>query len=103
MKLSEDEVRYVAKLANLELSPEEISRFSSQLSHILEHMEALNEVSTGDIGSMMRVGGPEGSLLLSTPIREDSPSPSLGASKALINAPDSDGKYFKVPKVIADR
>jgi aspartyl-tRNA(Asn)/glutamyl-tRNA(Gln) amidotransferase subunit C len=103
MKISEEEVRYVAKLANLDLTLEEIKMFTSQLSSILEHMETLNEVSTGDIEPMTKVPDSGESTLLSTPFREDVPRPAIGTERALGNAPDPDGKYFRVPKVIADR
>ncbi len=103
MKISEAEVRYVAKLANLELSDDEVSRFSSQLSHILDHVEALKEVPTENVDSLMQVVPTEGAPFSSTPLREDSPRKSLGAETAVSNAPDSTASYFKVPKVIADR
>ncbi|MFI5174905.1 MAG: Asp-tRNA(Asn)/Glu-tRNA(Gln) amidotransferase subunit GatC [Terriglobia bacterium] len=103
MKISEDEVRYVAKLAHLELTSEEIKTFTSQLSSILEHMETLNEVSTVDIEPMTRIPDFGEPASLSTPVREDVPRPSIGTERALGNAPDPGEKYFRVPKVIADR
>lgn len=103
MKISEEEVRYVAKLANLELSLDEIKQFASQLSDILEHMESLNEVSAENVESMAQVIAPGLWTRSSTPEREDAPQPSLGAPAALSNSPEPDGKYFKVPKVIAER
>ncbi len=103
MKISEEEVRYVARLANLELSPEEISRFSLQLSNILEHVEALKEVPTDHIDAMMQVISLEGSTLAPTPLREDVQQESMGSRLALKNAPETDSQYFKVPKVIEER
>lgn len=103
MKISEDEVRYVAKLANLELTPEEVTKMASQLSSILEHMEALNEVSTGDVTPMTRIPDFAEIVSSSTPFREDVPRPTIGTERALGNAPDPKEKYFRVPKVIVDR
>ena len=103
MKISEDEVRYVAKLANLDLSPDEVVRFSSQLSDILEHVESLKEVPTDRVEAMMQVAPSDERPFSSTPLRDDKPGPSLGTEVALNNAPDSEGAYFRVPKVIAER
>lgn len=103
MKISEEEVRYVAKLANLELTPEEIKTFTNQLSSILEHMEALNEVSTDNVEPMTRLPDFGEVAFSSTPLREDVPGPTIGTERALGNAPDPSEKYFRVPKVIADR
>ncbi len=55
MKISEEQVRYVAVLANLHLSPEEISRFQHDLDGILEHMEQLNRIDTTGVEPMAQV------------------------------------------------
>jgi len=103
MKISEDEVRYVARLANLELTGEEVGRFASQLSDILQHMEALNEDDAEDVVPILQVIRPEEAHPLTTPFRDDTPRPSLGTDSAISNAPDRTGPYFRVPKVIAER
>jgi aspartyl-tRNA(Asn)/glutamyl-tRNA(Gln) amidotransferase subunit C len=103
MIISKDEVRYVAQLANLELREEEIAQFTSQLSNILEHMQALNEIATDQIEPMMCVVDMGDFSIHSTPTREDDPQPSMGTEKALSNAPDPGGNHFRVPKVIAER
>lgn len=97
MKLSEKEVRYVADLANLKLTEEEVRRMAADLGDILTHMEKLNELDTGDVEPMAQVlyeGGETATLA------EDKPRPSLDNASALANAPQAGAGYFKVPRVI---
>ena len=97
MKISEQEVRYVADLANLKLTDEETARFSRDMNEILTHMDKLNELDTSDIEPMAQVlyDAEETATL-----REDRGLPTLGSETALANAPQSGSGYFKVPKVI---
>jgi aspartyl-tRNA(Asn)/glutamyl-tRNA(Gln) amidotransferase subunit C len=97
VNLSEDEVRYVAELANLRLSDEEVHRMSHDLGHILTHIEQLNELDTSTIEPMAQVlfDADETATL-----REDIPHTCLSNAETLKNAPLSGGGYFKVPKVI---
>ncbi len=97
MKITVDEVRYIAALANLALTDAEIVRFQAELSGILDHFEKLNGIDTAGVDAMAQVlfsGDPAATL------REDIPVPPLGNEAALANAPQSGGGYFKVPKVI---
>ncbi|MGA2157108.1 MAG: Asp-tRNA(Asn)/Glu-tRNA(Gln) amidotransferase subunit GatC [Bryobacteraceae bacterium] len=97
MKITEQEVRYVAGLANLNLSDAEVARFQGDLDQILEHMDKLNELDTGDAAPMSQVlYEAEDTATL----RADVPVPPLGNQAALANAPDSGAGYFKVPRVI---
>ena len=97
MKITEKEVRYVAGLANLSLSQEEILKFAADLDDILTHMEKLNELDTTGVEPMAQVlfEADETATL-----REDIERPPLENVVALANAPMSGGGYFKVPKVI---
>ena len=97
MKITEKEVRYVAALANLNLTGEEIARMQVDLDGILEHMARLNEIDTTGVEPMSQVlfDAPE-----TAPLRADVPVPPLGNQAALANAPQSGAGYFKVPKVI---
>jgi aspartyl-tRNA(Asn)/glutamyl-tRNA(Gln) amidotransferase subunit C len=97
LKLSEKEVRYVADLANLRLSEEEVHRMSHDLGEILTHIEQLNELDTKDVEPMAQVlfDADETATL-----REDVPHHSLSNEDALRNAAASGGGYFKVPRVI---
>jgi aspartyl-tRNA(Asn)/glutamyl-tRNA(Gln) amidotransferase subunit C len=97
VKISEQEVRYVADLANLQLTREEISRLTHDLSEILTHIEKLNELDTAGVEPMAQVlyGAGETATL-----REDEERPPLGAEVAVANAPLAGAGYFKVPRVI---
>jgi aspartyl-tRNA(Asn)/glutamyl-tRNA(Gln) amidotransferase subunit C len=97
VRISEEQVRYVAALANLELSAAEIARFQSELDGILEHMDKLNEIETSGVEPMAQVlfeAGETGTL------REDGVIPPIGNAAALANAPQPGAGYFKVAKVI---
>jgi aspartyl-tRNA(Asn)/glutamyl-tRNA(Gln) amidotransferase subunit C len=97
VKITEREVRYVADLANLKLSDEEIGRLSKDLDEILTHIDTLNELDTSNVQPMAQVlyDAEENATL-----RDDRERPCLGNELALANAPLSGAGYFKVPKVI---
>lgn len=97
MKITEKEVRYVADLANLQLTGEEIGRLSKDLDEILTHIDTLNELDTSNVQPMAQVlyDADETATL-----REDREKPTLGNAAALANAPLAGAGYFKVPKVI---
>ena len=97
MKLTEKEVRYVAGLANLNLTDAEVRKFQTDLDGILEHIAKLNEIDTSGIEPMAQVlyDAEETATL-----RADIPAPPLGNPAAVGNAPQPGGGYFKVPKVI---
>ena len=97
MKITEKEVRYVAGLANLSLTQEEIVKFAADLDDILTHMEKLNELDTTGVEPMAQVLFESGETAT---LREDIVRPTLENIAALANAPMSGGGYFKVPKVI---
>ncbi|HEY9141560.1 MAG TPA: Asp-tRNA(Asn)/Glu-tRNA(Gln) amidotransferase subunit GatC, partial [Bryobacteraceae bacterium] len=86
MKITEQEVRYAAGLANLNLSDAEVARFQVDLDQILEHIGKLNELDTGNAAPMSQVlYEAEDTATL----RPDVPAPPLGNQAALANAPDS--------------
>ena len=97
MNLTDKEVRYVADLANLRLSEEEVVKMSHDLGQILTYIEQLNELDTGSVEPMAQVlyQADETATL-----REDVPHNTLGNELALVNAAASGAGYFKVPKVI---
>jgi aspartyl-tRNA(Asn)/glutamyl-tRNA(Gln) amidotransferase subunit C len=90
MTLTRDDVAHVAMLARLGLSDEEMERYRHQLDAILEAISKLNEVDTSTVAETAQVGG------LVNVWRDDVPRPSIGAERALANAPDSDDGYFRV-------
>jgi aspartyl-tRNA(Asn)/glutamyl-tRNA(Gln) amidotransferase subunit C len=97
VKITEKEVRYVAGLANLQLTETEVAKFQSDLNGILEHMDKLKEIDTTGVEPMAQVlfGAGETATL-----REDVVIPPLGNEAALANAPQPGAGYFKVPLVI---
>ena len=97
MKLTDQEVRYVADLANLNLSADEVGKMRADPESILGYMDTLNEVDTAGVAPMAQVLYPAEETATLRPDRERAP---LGAEAALANAPQSGAGYFKVPKVI---
>jgi aspartyl-tRNA(Asn)/glutamyl-tRNA(Gln) amidotransferase subunit C len=97
VKITEQEVRYVADLANLKLTDQEIDRLSKDLDDILTHIETLNEVGTSQVEPMAQVlyEAEETATL-----RDDQERACLGNEAALANAPLAGSGYYKVPKVI---
>lgn len=97
MQLTEEQVRYVADLANLELSSEEVHRMSNDLGQILSHIEQLNELDTTGIEPMAQVLYDADEIAT---LRLDVPHTPLSNDAALANAAVKGGGYYKVPKVI---
>jgi aspartyl-tRNA(Asn)/glutamyl-tRNA(Gln) amidotransferase subunit C len=100
VKITEQEVRYVADLANLSLSEEEVHRFQADLNEILGHIERLNDIDTTGVEPMAQVvhlGEDAGDTAT---LRADRERPPLGVEAALANAPQGGAGYFKVPKVV---
>ncbi|MGA8151774.1 MAG: Asp-tRNA(Asn)/Glu-tRNA(Gln) amidotransferase subunit GatC [Terriglobales bacterium] len=104
MKVTQKDVAYVADLANLELTEQERGRLLRDLNSILEYIDRLNELDTSNVPPMAQVSAR--SMLGEAPAqasREDIVEglrKSLPHEIALENAPDSDGTFFRVPKVI---
>lgn len=94
MKISRDEVQYIANLARLRLNETEMERFASQLSNILDYMEKLNELGTDNIEPTSHV------IPLKNIMREDIETGSLPLEDTLLNAPDKKGNFFRVPRII---
>lgn len=97
MKISEKEVRYVADLANLKLTGEEVHRMAADLDGILTHMDQLNEVPTDGVEPMTQVLYEAGETAT---LAADKPRSPLDNTSAVANAPQAGAGYFKVPRVI---
>jgi aspartyl-tRNA(Asn)/glutamyl-tRNA(Gln) amidotransferase subunit C len=97
VKITETEVRYVAALANLDLTGEEIQKFSHDLSEILTHIDTLNELDVSNIEPMAQVLFDADETATLRPDRERAP---LGNAAAVANAPLAGAGYYKVPRVI---
>jgi len=97
-----EDVRRVAELANLELTAEEEPRMQHDLNAILAHIAQLNELDTNGIPTMAQVGEMLGDVAdtMGTSLRADAVRPSLDRAAVMAEAPESDGRFFKVPKVI---
>jgi aspartyl-tRNA(Asn)/glutamyl-tRNA(Gln) amidotransferase subunit C len=93
-KLGLDDVRHVAKLSRLALDEGKLRRLTPQLESILEYVAKISQVDVAGVEPMAHA------LSLSNVLREDVVEPSLPIEKVLQNAPDTDGPFFKVPKVI---
>ncbi len=100
--VSVEDVRRVAELANLELTAEEEPRMQRDLNAILGHIAELNELDTAGVEAMAQVGEMLGGErdAAGTELRADVVRPSLDRAAVMAVAPDSDGRFFKVPKVI---
>jgi aspartyl-tRNA(Asn)/glutamyl-tRNA(Gln) amidotransferase subunit C len=100
--VSLEEVRRVAELANLELTLEEEPRMQRDLSAILEHIAQLGELDTSQVEAMAQVSDLLGTAsgLSGEALRADVPRPSIARSAVMAAAPETDGRFFKVPKVI---
>ena len=110
MKVTDKDVSYVADLANFELTEDERARMVRDLNSILEYIGRLSELETDKVAPMAQVsdryGADEsrkGSERFAYAIREDMKEglrESLPHDVAVKNAPDTDGTFFEVPKVI---
>src|SRR5271166_2287964 len=103
--VSEEDVTYVADLAHLELTAEERARMLKDLNSILDYIDRLNQLDTSNVEPMAQVAsrygeGKDQAGGFSYAMRADELQPCLPREEALRNAPESDGTFFKVPKVI---
>jgi aspartyl-tRNA(Asn)/glutamyl-tRNA(Gln) amidotransferase subunit C len=100
--VSLEDVRHVATLANLQLTAEELPRMARDLNAILGHIAQLNELDTTDIAPMAQVSEALGltPALAGESLRRDVVRPSVDRFAVMQEAPETDGRFFKVPKVI---
>lgn len=94
--LTEKEIRHTAKLAKVQLTGEEVVKFQSQLTEILEYFKILTEVPTDNIPPTFQVTG------INTVFRIETTQPynRLSPEKALRNASEKENQYFVVPPVL---
>jgi aspartyl-tRNA(Asn)/glutamyl-tRNA(Gln) amidotransferase subunit C len=110
MKVTEQDVAYVAELANLDLTDQERSAMLRDLNSILDYIDRLNELDTAQVPPMTQVSdrhpadqATPGSERFAPALRADIVEglrKSLPHAEALANAPDADQEFFRVPKVI---
>ncbi len=94
MAVTNEDVKYVANLARLQLSDEEAEQLKSDMNQILEYMETLGELDTSYVEPLEHV------TEISGQFRKDETKQPLSHEDALKNAPDADSDYFRVPRVI---
>ena len=94
MKLTLNDVDYVAKLARLALSDDEKGKYTEQLDKILGHMDELNRVDTSNVAPVFQA------VEMKNVLREDESLDSGLADDIIANAPDREDRFFKVKKVI---
>jgi aspartyl-tRNA(Asn)/glutamyl-tRNA(Gln) amidotransferase subunit C len=90
------DIRYVAKLARIELTDEEVSRFGDQLGNLLEHVNVLSELDTAAVPATAQV------VESRNVEREDVERPCLDPETVLSMAPQRQGSFFRVPRIIAE-
>jgi aspartyl-tRNA(Asn)/glutamyl-tRNA(Gln) amidotransferase subunit C len=95
MKIDKKLILKLEKLSRLELSEKEREQIQKDLNNILKMVEKLEELDTDDVEPLLHVSDGENVL------RQDEIKNQLSKEEALSNSPDSDGDYFKVPKVIS--
>jgi aspartyl-tRNA(Asn)/glutamyl-tRNA(Gln) amidotransferase subunit C len=93
-KISLEQVRHVAKLSRLALTEPQTKKFAGQLESILEYVAKIGAVDMAGVEPMAHA------LALHNVLRGDVVEPSLPLEWVLMNAPETDGPFFKVPKVI---
>jgi aspartyl-tRNA(Asn)/glutamyl-tRNA(Gln) amidotransferase subunit C len=100
--VTEQDVLRVAELANLELTSEEVPRMQRDLNAILGHVTQLQQLNTEGVPAMSQVGEILGGAPEATgaALRPDTVRPSLDRKAVMAAAPETDGRFFKVPKVI---
>lgn len=94
--ITKETVRHVAKLARLELTPDEEEAFTQQLGQILGYVDQLKAVDTKGVEPNLQA------LPLSNVLRSDEPRPSWPRDEVLANAPAAEQGMFRVPKIMGD-
>jgi aspartyl-tRNA(Asn)/glutamyl-tRNA(Gln) amidotransferase subunit C len=97
-----DDVRHVATLANLQLTADEEPRMQRDLNAVLGHIAALSKLDTEGVEPMAQVGQllQLAPALAGSSLRPDVIAPSVDRAAVMAEAPDTDGRFFRVPKVI---
>ncbi len=102
VRVSMEEVRHVAELANLELTAEELPRMARDLDAVLGYIAQLSELDTTATAPMAQVAEALGIAPQTSgeDLRRDEVRPSVDRAEVMAQAPETDGRFFKVPKVI---
>jgi len=95
-KITLEEVEHVARLARLDLSPEEKAQTRSQLDAILTYIDKLRQLDTEGVEPTSHA------VPVVNVMREDEVRPCFPVADMLANAPDRDGEFFRVPKILEE-
>lgn len=96
MKVTEKEVSNVARLSRLSFSSEEMTEYAENFSAIIDYMDILQKADTEQVPPTAHA------LPMQNVFREDVVRPSIDRELALLNAPEKEDGYFKVPKVLEE-
>ncbi len=96
MASADIDVAYVAKLARIALTKDEVERFGVQLAALLEHVATLEKLPLQDVSATAQV------VPATNVLRDDVARPSLERDVVLALAPQRQGSYFRVPRIIAE-
>jgi aspartyl-tRNA(Asn)/glutamyl-tRNA(Gln) amidotransferase subunit C len=96
MAITREEVLHVARLARLSMSAAEADKMREQLGNILSYIRQLDKLDTKDVVPTSHA------VEMGTPFREDSVHPFGEKKEILKNAPDREGDFFRVPRIIED-
>jgi aspartyl-tRNA(Asn)/glutamyl-tRNA(Gln) amidotransferase subunit C len=94
MKISTDEVEKMAHLARLEIDDSQKEKMADQLSHILQYIDKLKDVDVKGVKPF------SGTVFAHNVLRGDEVRPSDGPDVTLANAPERDGDFYTVPRVV---
>ena len=94
MKITKEQVLYVAHLARLDLDEESIEKFAGQIDEILGYIEKLNQIDTQNIKPTSHA------IFLTNAFREDEEREHIDRDLALANAPEKEDGSFVVPKIV---
>ena len=96
VKIDAKQVRHIGGLGRIRLSDADVEQFGQQLASILQYIEKLDELNTDNVEPMAHA------VEIHNVLADDTLGESLTPDAALANAPQRDGDYFKVPKVLGD-
>lgn len=88
------DIAHIARLARIELTPDEAARFSAQFSRLFDFITELQALDVGDVSPTAQV------IPLRNVMRDDAVAPCLTHEEALANAPEREGPYFKAPRIL---
>jgi aspartyl-tRNA(Asn)/glutamyl-tRNA(Gln) amidotransferase subunit C len=94
--IGSEQVAYVARLARLELSDDELTQFTGQLASVLTYAAEIAELDVGDLEPMAHP------LPLHNVLRDDEPQPTLDRDTVLAEAPAAEDRRFRVPRILGD-